>query len=366
LDYAKRSSRIVEKVGSKGPVDFIAVTTMPSLRYFFNYAGNSYERFCCGIIADGGDKTALVVPKLDEQKAEKSVAKNVYAWTDGEGYSKALVSAVSDLNLSGSHIGCELGISLGQMDSFKDSLGAANFTALSDEITSLRQLKDQSEIEALRESARILARAYKAIPEFLRKGVTESSVAFDIKRELTERGAQGLGAGLVQSGSNSAIPHSEPSSRKIGKGDMVVIDISCSAEAGYVADFTRTYVIGKPTKLQTDVYAAVKRAQAVGVQSSISGCSAEEVDSATRAVIAKAGYGEQFVHRTGHGLGLEVHEPPWINRGNSQELERGMVFTIEPGIYLPGKFGVRIEDNVVIEKKTASNLTALSHDLVEI
>ena len=171
---------------------------------------------------------------------------------------------------------------------------------------------------------------------------------------------------LVQSGPNSAIPHSTISPRVLQKGDMIVVDSSCPNIEGYYADFTRTFVLGKPNEKQKEVYEVVKRAEAAGVEESESRKSAQEVDRKTRSIIAKAGYGKYFVHRTGHGLGLEVHEAPYIREGNLENMENGIVFTVEPGIYLPGKFGVRIEDNVVIENGKAKNLTTLSHELIEL
>lgn len=366
LNYQKRASKLAERVAGKGPLNFVAITTLPSLRYFFNYEGNSYERFCCGILTEDPERNALVVPKLDEQKAEKSAAKSVYAWTDSEGYSKALLSAMLDLKLEGAIIGCELGLNLGQMDSFKAAAGTSTFTAVTEEISSLRQVKDAEELTAIRESAKILAKAYKAIPEILQKGKSESAAAFEIRRFLLEKGSATVDACLVQSGSNSSIPHSEPGSKKIAAGDMIVVDVSCTNASGYFSDFTRTYVMGNAKKEQETVYDAVKKGQADGVTAAVSGRSAEEVDRAARSSIDSSGYGRYFIHRTGHGLGLEVHEPPWINEGNREELERGMVFTVEPGIYVPGKFGVRIEDDVIIEKDAASNITSISHELVKL
>ncbi|MCL5067212.1 MAG: M24 family metallopeptidase, partial [Thaumarchaeota archaeon] len=170
----------------------------------------------------------------------------------------------------------------------------------------------------------------------------------------------------VQSGANSAIPHHETSTRKIRKGDLVVVDISISGPAGYFADYTRTYSIGKPGKLQREVYEIVKKAQADAVEAAKSGVEAGLVDSAARSVIEKSGYGKYFFHRTGHGIGLEVHEAPWIRNGNQMKLLSGMAFTIEPGIYLSGKFGVRIEDNLLVEDSKTVDMTKLGHDLIEL
>jgi Xaa-Pro dipeptidase len=366
LNYRKRREKLADRIIAKAPLDFVAITSLPSLRYFFNYAGNSYERFCCGILSTDGEKNALVIPKLDQGKAEKSSSQNVQVWTDAEGYSKALKNALLELGLEGKAVGCELGLTLGQMDAFKVATGASSFTAISEEISMLRQVKDSEEIESIRQSARILAKGYRAIPGMIQVEESEARVAMGIQKDLSEKGAEQVPFCAVQSGSNSAIPHSEATNKRIAKGDMIVIDVSIVNSDGYYSDFTRTYVVGKASVEQKAVHRAVEKAQAAAIRTCSSGKPAEQIDRAARKVIELAGFGQYFIHRTGHGLGLEVHEPPWINAGNNQELERGNVFTVEPGIYLPGKFGVRIEDDIIVEKGRIVDLTPLSRELVEI
>jgi Xaa-Pro dipeptidase len=365
MDYLRRCQNISEKLSAKN-IDCIAVATLPNLRYFFNYCGQFYERFCCGLISKDGAHTALVVPKLDIEKAEKSSAGKIFPWDDSEGYQAALKQATDSIRSKGERIGCESGFSLGMMDQIKEVLGTFNFTPIDDEISNLRLVKDQSEVSSIMDSARKLSRGYKAIPDIIEAGKTEAEVAFQIMSVLSKKGLKTLHFPLVQSGSNSAIPHSEAGARKIRKGDVIVIDISGTNDEGYFSDFTRTYVIGKPSAKQTEVYEAVKEAQADGAKASVLGNPAEAVDRAARSAIEKAGYGEFFIHRTGHGLGLEVHEAPYLKKGNNVKLENGMAFTVEPGVYLSGKFGVRIEDNIVISKDRSENITALSHELVEI
>jgi Xaa-Pro aminopeptidase len=195
---------------------------------------------------------------------------------------------------------------------------------------------------------------------------TESEIGLEIVKIMLEEGLEANEMPLVQSGPNSAIPHSTVGSRVLRIGDIVVVDASAPNKAGYYADFTRTYCLGRPNAKQKEVFATVKEAEAEGVKTATSGIGAQEIDLRARGVIERAGYGKYFVHRTGHGLGLEVHEPPYIREGNADALRVGMVFTVEPGIYLPGKFGVRIEDNIVLENNKATNLTPMSHDLIEL
>ncbi len=365
MDRRKRALKLGERLVVKDNIDCVALTSPPSLRYFFNYRGESFERFCCGLFSKDGSKSALIVPRLDRAKAEKSTADMVSTWTDSEGYSGAFTSAVKDLGVGTKIVGAELSITMAQMDSFRSTLGTSNFVGITEEISGLRMIKGAEEIESIRKTARILSSAFRNVKESLRPGKQESEVALEIRKFLANHGAKEVDFCAVQSGKNSAIPHAQASRKEMEKGDMVVLDISCTNGEGYFADFTRTFVIGKASERQKQVYSMVKEAQYAGCKAAMAGSSVQDVDRAARSVIRNAGYGDYFFHRTGHGLGLEVHEPPWIMEGNEQELERGMVFTVEPGIYLPGRFGVRIEDNLIVGKRMATNITLLSHELIE-
>jgi Xaa-Pro aminopeptidase len=365
MNYRKRAMRLAERALQKERISCIVIMSIPNLRYFFNYSGESYERFCCGILSKDGSRSALVVPRLDLAKAEKSAAQATFSWTDHENYSGSLSDAMNELGVNGGAIGTELSISMGQMDNIKSVVGASNFVSVSEEISDLRLEKDENEIKSIKNSARILNRAYERIPEFLRPGKREIEVGQEIRNFLTEKGATCQFC-AVQSGKNSAIPHSEVTYKTMERGDLIVIDVSSTNHEGYYADFTRTYSFGKPSEKQREIYAVVKSAQRNACLTSEIGALTKDVDNAARSIISNAGYSNYFFTRTGHGLGLEVHEPPWIKGDNEQELRRGMVFTVEPGIYIPGKFGARIEDNLIIEKERATNLTTLSHELVEI
>ena len=364
FNFQDRSKKLAARATEKYGIDSIAITSLANLTYFFDYNGASFERFCAGLISSDGKTSALVVPALDAQKAEKSACRNVYSWTDSEGFQNALRKAASFLGMVGKKIGVENMITLGQMESFREVLGESQFQSVADEIAEMRLIKEAGEIAGIRESARVLTKGYKFVQQTLKAGITETQAGNDIKDYLSSLRAE-VDFCAVQSGSNGSIGHALTSTKKINTQDMIVVDISIR-KSGYFADFTRTYVIGKANAKQKEVYEIVKKAQATGVRMAVEGTEAENVDKETRSVIEKAGYGEFFVHRTGHGLGLEVHEPPWIKKGNDQKLREGMVFTIEPGIYLPGKFGVRIEDNVVIGKSGTENLTSMTHELVEL
>ena len=153
MNYRKRAEKLSERIAGKD-ADCIAITSLPNLRYFFDYAGQSFERFCCGLLTRDGTRSALVIPSLDKAKAERTAAENVYTWTDNEGYDGALNSAIADLGIEGKVVGCELSMTMGQMDSFKVGVGTSSFVAVTEEISKLRMLKDDQEIAELHKSSR--------------------------------------------------------------------------------------------------------------------------------------------------------------------------------------------------------------------
>jgi Xaa-Pro dipeptidase len=213
--------------------------------------------------------------------------------------------------------------------------------------------KGPAEVAALAAAGAAIDRVQRRIGEWLRPGRTENEVAADIGRAIVDEGHARPDFVIVGSGPNGASPHHEASDRVIEAGDVVVIDIGGPMPSGYFSDCTRTYVVapesGAPVAPKVrEVYEIVRQAQAAGVAAVRPGVTAESIDAASRSVIEQAGYGEYFITRTGHGIGLEVHEHPYMVAGNGTLLEPGMAFSVEPGIYLPGAFGVRIEDIVVV------------------
>jgi Xaa-Pro aminopeptidase len=208
--------------------------------------------------------------------------------------------------------------------------------------------KEPIEIEALRQVAEQADRVAMRIPNEIQfEGSTEHDVSMRVRNMLLEEGHDQANFAIVASGPNGASPHHEAGERAIGDGDMIVLDFGGSLR-GYKSDTTRTFVVGKPSEKQAEVHKAVLEANRAGRAAVAPGVPCQEIDRATRRVIEDAGFGKYFLHRTGHGIGLEVHEHPYIVEGNSLPLESGMAFSIEPGIYLPGEFGVRIEDIVTV------------------
>jgi Xaa-Pro aminopeptidase len=245
----------------------------------------------------------------------------------------------------------------------------AELLPLGESIDELRIVKDSVELELLERACGITGEAFSAVLDWLRPGVSEREFAVALERAMVDFGAEAPAFDtIVASGPNGAIPHHVPGARQFEAGDLVTID--CGARyGGYHADMTRTVAIGEPAAWQRDIYRVVAEAQAQGVAASVVGADVAEVDGAARDLIADAGYGENFSHGVGHGVGLLIHEPPWLGVGKTGTLQDRVPITIEPGIYLPGAGGVRIEDTLVVRAGTgaagsAQSLTTITRELL--
>jgi Xaa-Pro aminopeptidase len=231
-------------------------------------------------------------------------------------------------------------------------------------MAALRMAKDPSEIEALTRAGAAIDRVHARVPQFLKPGRTEAEVAEDIAEAIVAEGHSEVAFIIVGSGPNGADPHHECSDRVLKPGDVVVVDIGGPVEPGYNSDCTRTYSLGSPSAEVAEQYAVLQRAQAAAVAAVRPGVTAEQVDAAARDVLAEAGLAEYFVHRTGHGIGLSVHEEPYIVAGNDLPLAEGMAFSVEPGIYFPGQWGARIEDIVIVTANGAVSVNGRPHELI--
>jgi Xaa-Pro aminopeptidase len=230
-------------------------------------------------------------------------------------------------------------------------------------LSPLRMRKSAAEVSALREAGEAIDRVHANVPNWLTPGVTERQVGARIAEAILAEGHVQVDFTIVGSGPNAASPHHEVSDRVIGRGDVVVVDIGGTMPSGYCSDCTRTYAVGRPPEEFLAYYDVLKRAQEAATGSVRPGVTAESVDRTARSIIADAGYGQWFIHRTGHGIGLESHEDPYIVEGNLIPLAPGMAFSIEPGIY-PGPHGARIEDIVVCTDTGYQRMNNLPRDLV--
>ncbi|HVK21421.1 MAG TPA: Xaa-Pro peptidase family protein [Actinokineospora sp.] len=343
-------------------IDALVVAPGTDLTYLIGGTGHSFERLTCLVVAD---ETVLVVPKLEAPGyaglPTADLGVRVATWVDGENP----YAMVADL------LGPATQVAVGDMLpalhtlALRDALPTARQVLAGPVLSELRMRKDAAEIAGLRTAGAAIDRVHARMGEWLRAGRTEREVGADIAAAIIAEGHISVEFVIVGSGPNGASPHHELSDRVIEAGDVVVIDIGGLVAEGYNSDSTRVYAVGEPRDADVlDTYAVLQQAQRAAVDFVKPGVTAEQVDAAARGVIADAGFGEYFIHRTGHGIGLDVHEDPYIVAGNDLVLEAGMAFSIEPGIYQPGRWGARIEDIVVVTETGVESLNNRPHDLV--
>lgn len=331
-------------------VDAVVISPGADLRYFAGHSVSSHERMSA-LVVPVSAPARMVVPELERPgwtgSPVESAGVEFTTWTDGMDPYRVL----TDLLPTGTQVlAVDYAMPAVHALGLSWAIRGSRLALAGDIIGQLRMRKEPAEVQALAQVGAAIDRVHARIGEWLQPGRTEAAVASDIARGLVEEGHTGADFVIVGSGANGASPHHEASTKVIDPGDPVVIDIGGPNAAGYFSDCTRTYRMagsgGDPDFEQ--VYEVVRRAQLAGVDAVRPGVPAEAIDEAARRVITEAGFGPYFITRTGHGIGLEVHEHPYLVAGNSMLLEEGMAFSVEPGIYLPGRFGVRIEDIVVV------------------
>ncbi|MDH4208738.1 MAG: aminopeptidase P family protein, partial [Anaerolineae bacterium] len=312
---------------------------------------------------------AFVLPELEAPRAQANlgVKASFYTYNDVKGPSGAFRQAAADLHLGGRTIGAEhLRMRVLELRLLEEHVGDARIVDGEPLLSQLRVSKDQDEVAAMRRAAAVNEDCFHLVHGRIKPGVTEQELAaIWQKAALDAAGGQLPEAPIVASGLNGASPHTWATSRRIEEGDLVTIDAFLRVE-GYYSDITRTYALGEIEEELGRIYSVVQQANAAGQEIIKPGIQAQEVDRAARQVIEEAGYGEYFIHRTGHGLGLEIHEPPYMVEGSEVILEPGMTFTVEPGIYVPGKGGVRIEDNILVTDDGFETLTTLPRELIHL
>jgi Xaa-Pro dipeptidase len=363
----------LERAGSAAGavgVDVLLVSPGSDLRYLIGAGGQSFERLTCLVLpaSGAGVPPALVVPKLEEPGyAELPLAElgvDVVTWVDGEDPYRMVTDVVRRAGHGSGRVGLVEVMPALHVLRLRDGLPDATQVLAGPVLRELRMRKDAVEIAALGEAAEAIDRVHARMAEWLRPGRTEAEVGADIAAAIVAEGHTAAEFVIVGSGPNGASPHHAVSDRVICRGDVVVVDIGGPVLEGYCSDCTRTYAVGGPA--HPDVartYAVLQAAQQAAVDAVRPGVTAQSVDAAARDVIADGGYGEFFVHRTGHGIGLDVHEEPYIVGGNDLRLEPGMTFSVEPGIYLPGRWGARIEDIVVVTEDGVRRLNNRPHEL---
>jgi Xaa-Pro dipeptidase len=354
-------------VAAEHGVDLLLVTPGTDLRYLLDADGASHERLTCLVLPASGHRAppALVVPRLEAPGWAglplDALGVEVVTWNDGEDP----YLLVSDLAGGPTRLAVADGMPAAHVFGLRDALPEAAQTLAGPIITELRMRKDAAEVAQLQAAGTAIDRVHARMGEFLKAGRTEAQVGADIAAAIVEEGHTAAAFVIVGSGPNGASPHHDVSDRVIESGDVVVVDIGGPLPSGYYSDCTRTYAVGAepPARVQ-EAYAALQDAQERAVATVRPGVTAEQVDAVARARLTDAGLGERFLHRTGHGIGLDVHEDPYIVGGNSLVLEPGMAFSVEPGVYLENDWGARIEDIVVVTDDGCARLNSRPRDLV--
>jgi Xaa-Pro aminopeptidase len=360
--YARRLAAAAAATSEAGLAGLV-ISPGYDLRYLIGSRADTFERLTALVLPASGDPT-VAVPRLElasfREPAIAELGLTVRDWVDGDDPYE-LVSAA----LGGAPAATAVTDSMPALHvlPLATALGVPPVLA-TDVLRRLRMVKEECEIDALRKAGSAIDRVHARVPEFLIPGRTEADVAADIAEAIVAEGHSEVAFIIVGSGPHGADPHHRYSDRELQAGDIVVVDIGGTYEPGYNSDSTRTYSIGEPESDVAQQYSILQRAQRAAYDAVRPGVTAEQVDAAARDVLAGEGLGEFFVHRTGHGIGLSVHEEPYIVAGNDLPLAPGMAFSIEPGIYFPGRWGARIEDIVVVTEDGALAVNNRPHELI--
>ena len=344
--FRERQARLVASAKARG-LDALFVTPSTNLAWSANLSIGRSERLTALILSVDGP-AVLITPNFEAENHRRDVAvDDIVTWNEDQDPMALAVRALARAKA----VGIEGSTAYHTVAQLSASASSVRMQDATDVFDSLRMIKSEQEKALIRDAAKRTILAIEATQRRLARGMTESQVSAILEQEFHKVGVSG--GGLVQFGPSSAFPHGAPGDRALERGDVVLIDAGCRVR-GYTSDVTRTVSFGTPRAELRPVYEAVDRAQRAGIEALRAGAAGEDVDRAARRIIEEAGYGNAFTHRLGHGLGMDGHEPPYLVRGNTTPLVAGNTVTVEPGIYLPGKFGVRIEDDYAVTESGAA------------
>ncbi|MCX5417409.1 aminopeptidase P family protein [Streptomyces sp. NBC_00059] len=359
-DYRNRMTRAAESADVAGLAG-VLVAPGPDMVHLTGYKPTADTERLTLLVLRAGHDPVLVVPALEAADAERAVgapALTLRDWTDAANpytLTAGLLDAKGRFGISDNAWALHL-LALHAL------LPDTSYASLTEALPMLRAVKDAAELERLAAAGAAADATYEQILKVRFAGRRESDVAADLAALLTRHGHSQVDFTVVGSGPNGANPHHEAGDRAIERGDMVVLDFG-GLKHGYGSDTSRTVHVGEPTAEEQRVHDVVREAQEAGCRAVRPGAACQDVDRAARAVITEFGYGERFIHRTGHGIGVTTHEPPYMIEGEEQQLVPGMCFSVEPGIYLPGRFGVRIEDIVTVTQDGGRRLNTTAREL---
>ncbi|KAB7742378.1 M24 family metallopeptidase [Nostocoides sp. F2B08] len=359
-DYGARMASVTEEARRAG-LDGIIVTPGPDLVWLTGYSPTAITERLTMLVLRPQQRPTLLVPALerpDAEGAEGAASLEVRDWADGSDpyqVARDLLNREGRFGVSDSAWAMHL---LG----LQHVLPRTSYRAITQALPMMRAIKDENELARLALAGTAADATYREIIQLRFEGRRETEVAADLARLLREFGHEQVDFTVVGSGPNGANPHHEADLRVIQHGDAVVLDFG-GLMHGYGSDTTRTVCVGEPSEEVRKVHDIVRQAQQAAFEAVRPGVACQEIDRVARAVIEEAGYGQQFIHRTGHGIGVTTHEPPYMVEGEEQPLQPGMCFSIEPGIYLAGRFGVRIEDIVTVTESGGERLNNTDHGL---
>lgn len=350
-------SSLVQHAMERAQLDALLLAAPPNVAYVCGFHANPHERLVALVVPRSGG-IRLVCPSLEEEAARSATSGTVelFVWRDEDGPTEALRRALVGV---GARIGIEKQcLSVANAELAAAAAPSASFTGCDRVLARLRVVKSEEEIASIRTAASIVDRVVEHLGAIARPGVSEGELAAECSHRLRAEGGDALAfEPLILTGARAALPHGHSGTTRLAAGDLLIVDIGVTVD-GYTADITRTFVVGgSPDERQREIFELVHAAERAGIEAVRAGAAARAVDAAARTVIAEAGYGPNFIHRTGHGLGLETHEPPYLTATNEEVLEPGMVLTVEPGIYIEGWGGVRIEDDIVVRENVPEVLT---------
>lgn len=353
-----------QKILADAGIDAYFACTPISMGYLAEFFESPHERMMFIAIRPNGEPV-MIAPALSETHASQTGISDIRTWNDGDEPADVFASLASDWGLKTGVLGVDDETPAAFLIAMQATLPAALFRAAGDEMAQLRKVKEPQELEAMRRAASIADFALAGAFGGIRPGASESAVASILFEEMRSKGGTPTFS-IVGAGANGAEPHHVSGPTAIANGDMVVMDWGCELDR-YQSDMTRTVACGNASDEAKRVYRVVCKAQTEARAAIRVGVPAEDIDKAARSVIEEAGYGDFFIHRTGHGIGMSGHEPPHIVKGNVEPLAAGQCFSIEPGIYLPGRFGVRIENIVAVTEDGHESFNEEpSEELIEI
>jgi Xaa-Pro aminopeptidase len=362
--YPADRLHLAREATARAGLDALLISPGADLRYLTGYDALPLERLTCLVLPADADPF-LLVPALEELAAKASPAGDLGIEITGWGETDdpyALVAA--RLPAGTARVGVDNHMWAEKTIAFRAVLPGAEQELAGGVLNELRMRKTPQEAAALRRAGAAIDRVHARMGEWLRAGRTEREVGRDIADAIITEGHVRVDFVIVGSGPNSASPHHELSDRTIRPGDPVVVDIGGTTQDGYCSDSTRVYTVGEPPADFRRLHEVLLRAQRAQTDAVRPGITSGQLDAVGRDIITDAGYGPHFIHRTGHGIGLESHEEPYIVTGNPLPLAPGMAFSVEPGIYLPGRYGARIEDIVICTEEGGERLNRTPRDLV--